>query len=317
MSKEIITIETIEEILKEINFPQQHNTELTRIVVLALLNRTPQLGLIKGKICLHDGARITDIINKFANGMLGKEYKENSRESVRKTSIKSLQEFGLIEVNKDNPGRATNSGNTNYTITPSFENLIMNYSTPNFDKMKLSFFNEIEHSRKDYIDTLKSISIKITLPNGKVKIFSPGEHNIIQKFIVEDLIFLDSDDPHLVYIGDTGQKEKLIDFAAAELINLTIDVRSKVPDVVIYDEAAKKVLVYEAVANCGPVDGRRKKEIEELFTECPFPLEMYSVFLSPQTFQKYAPSIASGTCAFIIEKHVKIDYTSYTTRLDY
>ncbi|MDZ4965209.1 restriction endonuclease, partial [Clostridium perfringens] len=34
----------------------------------------------------------------------------------------------LIERNADDPSRATNSGNTNYTIVPQLEKLISSYS---------------------------------------------------------------------------------------------------------------------------------------------------------------------------------------------
>lgn len=69
------------------------------------------------------GLRIHDII-VFARELLDKNYAENTRESIRKLSLKRLVNHGLLVLNPDNPKRPINSGSTNYALEPSFRKIL-------------------------------------------------------------------------------------------------------------------------------------------------------------------------------------------------
>jgi len=305
-------LEIIEAVLKDIGFPIQYCKELTYICVLALLDKKPRDGLIKGKTCLHDGARITDILNKFANGDLNKNYAENTRETIRKDSLKRLVDFGLVDVNKDDPMRSTNSGNTNYTIVPAFERLINSYGTEEYNHLKRDFENELEVHRRALIERLRNANVIIEVPNKEeVLVLSPGNHNIIEKFIVEEIMKLESEEPHLLYLGDTKNKLKYVDYKLAEEIGIIIDPHEKLPDVIGYDKKNEIILVYEAVASSGPVDELRLKEILDIFNDSPYSLKISTVFLSELVYRKYCNNIAPKTSVYIIESMMRIFYDKF------
>lgn len=309
--------EVIKKILEEIGFPNYANTDITHTSILALLSKDTSVPtLMKGKKCLYDGARITDIIS-FANAKLGKSYAENTRESIRKTALKNLLDFGLIDKNKDFPQRPVNSGNTNYTINPNFETLIYSFGSDTFNTLKRSFINQTVIDRQKQIEHLSLISIKITPPfkdeafTTKNLEYSPGDHNIISKFIVEDIILTKTANPTIVHIGDTEQKDKYFNQKLVDQLNIPFSKYSKYPDLIFFDNDKKRIIIFEAVASSGPVDTLRYKELQELFINCPYELDMNTVFLTDKKFREFSNRIAPGTTAYVIETLLKIDYSLY------
>lgn len=302
----------IGDILEEIGFPKRNITDLTKICISALIDKSPREGLIAGKKTLHDGARITDIIEYANTTFEDSHYAENTRESVRKHSLKYLMDSNLIERNADNPSRATNSGNTNYTIVPQFEKLIFSY--PNkieFNKLKKQFLNTEVLKVRNKIEKLKKLNrLSVILPSGSEIILSPGEHNIIEKTIVENL-FNTYSKPQLIYIGDTSNKvcDNSTNWELCEQIGLKIDKHNKLPDVIGFDSKTNKIMIWEAVASSGPVNDLRKKELDHLFKDCPFKIDYYTVFLTEKVYQKFASTISKGTSVYIIESKKHIIYS--------
>lgn len=306
-------LEIIGNILKEIGFPERNITDLTKICIAALIDKNPREGLINGKKCLHDGARITDIIEYANTTFEDAHYAENTRESVRKHSLKYLMDSNLIERNADEPSRPTNSGNTNYTIVPQFEKLISSYSNKaEFNELKKQFLDTEVLKIRTKIKNLKKLThLSVMPPSGSEIILSPGEHNIIEKTIVENLFNI-YNKPELVYIGDTSNKvcDNSTNWKLCKQIGLEIDKHDKLPDVIGFDSETNQVMIWEAVASSGPINDLRKKELDNLFKHCPFKINYYTVFLTEKVYQKFAPTISNGTSVFIIESRKHIVYSN-------
>ncbi|GGN94971.1 BsuBI/PstI family type II restriction endonuclease [Saccharibacillus kuerlensis] len=305
-------VQEILTILEGMAFPKQYTNELTAICILALQDRTPRSGLIKGHTCLAEGARITDILN-YARNDLGKNYAENTRETVRKNSLKQLVEFGLVHVNKDDPKRSVNSGKTNYTLVEEFSELLQLQGNPELLAQKmLNFADEITLNRQSYLAELQQHDIMINVPFSDTIIpYSPGDHNVIAKLIVEEIFKEDDREIHLAYLGDTKDKSKFLNGDLLNRLEISIDQHAKLPDVIGVDLNKGEVFIFEAVASSGPVDTLRKKELELLFAQCPYQLRMATVFLKRNVFQKYSNNIAPDTTVYVIENRMKISYKEY------
>ncbi|KAF6563420.1 hypothetical protein G9G63_14615 [Paenibacillus sp. EKM202P] len=309
----MLTIGIAKEILQRVGFPEQNCTDTTAICVIALQDRKPRQGLILGHQCLAEGARITDIL-EFARNDLGKNYAENTRETVRKHSLKYLVDFGLVHVNKDDPTRPVNSGNTNYTLVEEFDGLLKTYDDPSLFSNKIQgFVNEATINRKKYLESLENHKVQIEVPfkSHPLLLLSPGDHNIIEKLIVDELFIEEGRRTYLVYLGDTRNKKKYIDEELVERIRISVDEHAKLPDVIGFDESNNEVMIFEAVASSGPVDFLRKKELEVLFARCPYSLRMSTVFLKRSVFQKFSNNIAPGTSAYIAETKMKAVYETF------
>ncbi|PDY52290.1 hypothetical protein CON61_15895 [Bacillus toyonensis] len=125
------------------------------ICVLALSDTKTRENLIKGKNCLADGARITDIL-RYAENDLGKSYAENTRETIRKHSLKYLVDNEMVLVNADDANRPTNSGLTNYTLSDKFEKLLTTFQNDSmeFSQLKGEFINiELSNRRAELNST--------------------------------------------------------------------------------------------------------------------------------------------------------------------
>lgn len=308
-----LSISTVKEILNEIGFPQKNITDITSICVLALYDTKPRSHLIKNYTSLAQGARIRDILD-YSRTDLGKNYAENTRETVRKHSLKYLVDSGMVIQNADDPNRVTNSGLNNYILSDSFKKLLDAYLSNNteYNIIKNEFVDSVTIERRDNIEKLKKKPVIINSPIlDRELILSPGDHNIIEKFIVEDIFPKIAPNFQLVYIGDTKSKNLFIDYDICKTIGLTIDVHTKIPDVIGYDDTTKTIILFEAVASSGPIDDLRKKELLEIFQHWTGKLIFGTAFLSSKLFQSFSTTIACGTTAYIIESRKKITYDEY------
>ncbi|WP_280149093.1 BsuBI/PstI family type II restriction endonuclease [Bacillus safensis] len=308
-----LTISSVKNILTEVGFPQKNITDITAICILALYDTKPRKKLIKDYTYLAQGARIRDILD-FARTDLGRGYAENTRETVRKHSLKYLVDSGMVIQNADDPNRVTNSGLNNYILSDSFKKLLDAYllDKDSFEELKGEFVDNVTIERRNNINKLKKKPIIISLASSKEElVLSPGDHNIIEKFIVEDIFPKISPNSQFVYIGDTRLKNLYINHDICQAIGLKIDVHTKIPDVIGYDDTTKTILLFEAVASSGPIDELRKKELLEIFHHWPHNIIFGTTFLTQKLFQSFSTSIASGTTAYIIESRKQITYQDY------
>jgi len=309
----MLTIDDAKDLLNEIAFPSKYITDTTAICICALYDETPRFNLINGYTKLSQGARVTDIL-EFSAKELNRKYAENSRETFRKYSLKYLVDEGLAIKNPDKPTRATNSGLNNYVLSPHFKLLIDAYltDTQKFNEMKFLFANVITLARQEEINKLQEQRIHISIPFTNEEIsLSPGDHNIIEKFIVDEIMPSICPNFQVVYIGDTQDKNAYSNESLCQQIKLTIDVHNKIPDVIGYDPDTSTILLFEAVASSGPIDNLRKKELLDIFDATQFNLVFGTVFLYEKLFQSFSKTIALDTDVYIIESRKKVSYSAY------
>jgi len=106
-------IEEALQILNELGLPraQQNNRSAYTLLALAGIGENDPWILSSDRLIgIHE--IMVFIANKY-----GYQYAENTRESIRRQTIHQFEQAGLIERNKDNPRRPTNSGKTVYSLT--------------------------------------------------------------------------------------------------------------------------------------------------------------------------------------------------------
>ncbi|MGJ5629723.1 BsuBI/PstI family type II restriction endonuclease [Nostoc sp. CALU 1950] len=72
----------------------------------------------------------------------------------------------------------------------------------------------------------------------------------------------------LIYVGDTDEKFAHFDEAALADLGVNIDSHGKMPDVIIHFTTNNWLVLIEAVTSHGPINPKRKKELEVLFRAC-------------------------------------------------
>lgn len=94
---------------------------------------------------------------------------------------------------------------------------------------------------------------------------SPGGQNPLIKQVVEQFCARFASGGVVVYIGDTENKFEHLHAEYLSKLGVVIDSADKMPDVVVHDTKRNWLLLIEAVTSAGPVDGKQRKELKELF----------------------------------------------------
>lgn len=102
------------QVLRELGMPREQLNDRTAICLLALLNISPQKQWGQAENPLLGIRAILD----FAREELDVNYAENTRESVRKYSVKQLVSGGIVLHNPDKPDRPVNSSDNCYQVEP-------------------------------------------------------------------------------------------------------------------------------------------------------------------------------------------------------
>jgi hypothetical protein len=96
----------------------------------------------------------------------------------------------------------------------------------------------------------------------------------------------------VLYIGDT--ENKFVHLATKHLATLGVELHSaaKIPDVIVHDKAKNWLLLIEAVTSAGPVDGKRRKELNVLYAGCKVGLVFVTAFETRRDMQACLSHIA-------------------------
>ena len=105
----------------------------------------------------------------------------------------------------------------------------------------------------------------------------------------------------VLYIGDTENKFVHLETAGLAELGVELDSAAKIPDVIVHYTTKNWLLLIEAVTSAGPVDGKRRKELKELFTGCKAGLVFVTAFESRRTMQSFISHIAWESEVWIAE----------------
>jgi hypothetical protein len=132
----------------------------------------------------------------------------------------------------------------------------------------------------------------IRLPNGRQVRVSAGDDTRLIKRVVERFCPRWCPGGVVLYIGDTENKSANLKGKALAALGVTLDSAAKIPDVIVHDRAKNWLLLIEAVTSAGPVDGKRRKELKELFAGCKAGLVFVTAFENRRSMQSFLSQIA-------------------------
>ncbi|WP_256973647.1 BsuBI/PstI family type II restriction endonuclease [Nostoc sp. T09] len=136
---------------------------------------------------------------------------------------------------------------------------------------------------------------------GELKTFSPGGQNVLIEKIINEFAQRFTPEGRLIYIGDTDEKFAHFNELALQDLGVTVDSHGKMPDVIIHYLKNNWLVLIEAVTSHGPINPKRKKELQSLFAEIKIPLVMVTAFLSRKAMVEYLADIAWETDVWIAE----------------
>ena len=279
------------EILKELGLPkaQQNERSALTLIALAALKKDKPWSTAKARII-----RIHDILI-FMQKYYGKQYAENTRETIRRQTLHQFEQAGTVVRNPDDPQRPTNSPKTVYAIAGDALKVVKKYGTnqwksavQKFIKSKGRLIDKYEKRKKKYL-------ISVDLPDGELIYFSPGKHNELQAKIIKEFRTRFCKDAKVVYVGDAARKLLYVDKDLLKKLKIPITKHDKLPDVVLYDKKNNILLLIEAVTAHGPLSPKRHIELEKTLENSKTKRIYVSTFPDFHEFKKHIDNIAWET----------------------
>ncbi|MEH2164966.1 MAG: BsuBI/PstI family type II restriction endonuclease [Nostoc sp.] len=284
------------QILTQLGFPRTQLNERSALTLLALLDLKPT---DSWQLATSPLMGITPMINFMAQHY-GKTYKPNTRETVRRQTVHQFLDAGLIVANPDDLSRPINSPKTVYQVEKSALDLLRTYDTDEWTKSIHTYLSSVETLKKKYAQEREISRIPIVI-NGEIKTLSPGGQNILIEKIINDFASRFTPGGKLIYVGDTDEKFVHFDEAGLADLGVNIDSHGKMPDAIIHFTTNNWLVLIEAVTSHGPINPKRKKELEVLFRSAEIPLVMVTTFLSRKAMVAYLAEIAWETDVWVAE----------------
>lgn len=285
------------DILRALNVPLEQQNERSALTLLALLGMTPRKRWGDAETPMLG---ITEMMNHFERHF-GKRYAPNTRETVRRFTVHQFVQMGLVHANPDDSGRAVNSPDNRYQIAPDVLKLAREYGSPTWEESLNSFVASAEALHRLEPMERKMSLIPVRLPDGRELKLTAGGQNELVKKIVEEFCPRFTPGGVLVYVGDTGNKQRHVEAGYLQRLGLTMDEHGKMPDVVVHLPKKNWLVLIEAVTSHGPIGLKRHNELKDLFKEAKVGLVFVTAFLTRRAMTKYLSEIAWETEVWIAE----------------
>lgn len=303
MNKEEKLIQA-QELLKEFGLPKQQYNNRSAWVFLALANIKPQDDWKNAKAPLLPTVEIMQFIRQY----YGQDYKPNSRETIRRQTLHQFEQARIVDRNRDDPSRATNSKDNNYSLNQSIIDVIKSYPNGKWKQKISEYKKDLNNLQELYQRKLDKEKIPVRLPSGEEVKLSPGKHNQLHADIVHEFCprFV-GESGVVLYIGDTassrneGGKLMVLNTQKLEALGVPPMSHGKLPDVVVYDTKREWLFLIEAVTSHGPVSPKRWVELEDALKTCKVGRVYVTAFPNSAEFRRNAADIAWETEVWIAE----------------
>lgn len=295
-------IEIATEILASVGFPIHELTprrsERVAMALLATANINSLSQINKPKT-IDDGIvmKTRDIIN-FMNSHFSENISSGSYDDIRRKDLKQLI-LGSV-VMRTNENLARNDSTRGYALNHSAAPLFQSYGTDSWAD-EVEKFVDTHGFVTDLLDRSRDIvRIPITIEDKTFE-FSNGEHNVLQKAIVEEFLPIYGHGAEVLYIGDTADKYlHLAQERLDELGFFKLD-HGELPDVVAYSQSKNWLYLIEAVHSSGPISENRLLELKKLTKNCKADIVYVTAFLDRTTFRTWVKDIAWETEVWIAD----------------
>jgi adenine-specific DNA-methyltransferase len=283
--------------LEALNVPREQQNERSAVTLLALLGLTPRKQWADASDPMLGISEMMDYFDKH----FGKKYAPNTRETVRRFTVHQFVQMGLVVANPDDPARPVNSPNNCYQVAPTLLKLAREYGSPSWGQFLKSFVNSAEALRRLQPRERQMTLIPVRLPDGRELRLTAGGQNELVKKIVEEFCARFTPGGVLVYVGDTGNKQRHVEADYLQRLGLRMDEHGKVPDVMVHLPKKDWLVLIEAVTSHGAIGLKRHNELKELFKRAKAGLVFVTAFLTRRAMTKYLSEIAWETEVWIAE----------------
>lgn len=285
------------DVLESLGMPRAQLNERSALALLALLGLGPTTPWSEAT---DPPLGITPMMEIFAE-QYGKRYAPNTRETVRRQTVHQFLDAGFIVQNPDQPDRPTNSGKTVYRVEAGALELFRSYGGPDWDDRLAAYKESVGALRERYAREREMVRIPVRLGDERLVTLSAGGQNVLIRLVIEDFGSRFVPGGQVLYIGDADEKWMLFEESELAALGVQVDAHGKMPDVVLYDSDRNWLFLVEAVTSHGPVDAKRRAELETLFEGSSAGLVFVTAFLDRRAMVRFLGDISWETEVWVAE----------------
>lgn len=278
-------------LLDALNFDAERSNERSALVLLALAGLGPSQSWHEASNPMLRTVEIMDFLRQRHK----RDYKPNTRETIRRRTLHQFAEAGLIVQNPDQPNRPVNSPKWCYQLTDHALKVIKTFGSEDFQSSLSEYLAELPGLVSLYAAEREMVRIPIAFPDGRTITISGGGQNVLLKSMVDSFCPLFTPGGIVLYIGDADNK--WVHFEQEYLTGLGIDLNrhGKMPDLVVYMPNRNWLVLLEATTWHGPIDAKRYGELQTLFAGSTAGLVFVSCFPDRATMRTHLADIAWET----------------------
>lgn len=256
-------------------------------------------GLLRIKDANSEFSLKTREIITYVNEHFEENISSGSYDDIRRKDLKLLTTAEIIL--RSSPNAATNDSTRGYCVSPFYADLVKQHEDPNWKVLvskKLQGIEPLELKLKRKRE-IKKVPVK--LPSGKNLEFSAGEHNDLQKAIIEEFLPRYGYNSQVLYVGDTSDKYLHLDQIKLDELGLFKIAHEELPDVITYSSEKNWIYFIEAVHSSGPISELRLIQLQNLSRGCSADVIYVTAFLDRPKFRQFMTDIAWETEVWIAD----------------
>ena len=241
-----------------------------------------------------------EIIN-YENANYGENISSGSYDDIRRKDLLMPVQAQIVLNSSAFDSQATNNPTRGYALNPLFASLIRTFGTNEWEKSLIEYKSKAKLLRDELERRRNMEKIPVKLPSGVELELSAGEHNLLQKRIVEDFLPRFGMGAEVLYIGDTSDKFLYMNKEVLGKIGFFVLEHEELPDVVAYCREKNLLFLIEAVHSAGPMSEIRVMKLKKQLENCTANPVFITSFLDKKEFRKWVTEIAWETEVWIAD----------------
>jgi len=241
-----------------------------------------------------------DIIS-FENQYYSESISPGSYDDIRRKDLALLVEQGIVLNSSSLEAQSTNNPARGYALIASFAKLLHSFDTPDWNEELSSFLKNAKSLKEELERKRETDNIPVTLPDGIRLVLSSGEHNALQKAIVEVFLPIFGMGAEVLYIGDTCNKYLYLQQDRLQELGYFTVGHEELPDIIAYSKQRNLLFLIEAYHSTGQWSEIRLKRIKTKLKGCTANIAFFTAFESMESFRKKASEIAWETEVWVAD----------------
>ena len=237
----------------------------------------------------------------FENEKFGRSYSPGSYDDVRRRHLILLTTAGYVVNSSSLASQSTNNPTRGYAASPGFAALLRTYGKPEWTRTVADFMVQRETLRSELERKRELERIPVVLPSGVEIKLSAGEHNVLQRDIVQKFLPRFGFGAEVLYLGDATERYLVRETERLSALGFFVLEHDELPDVIAYSETKNLLFLIEAVHSSGEMTELRMRKLKGKLSKCKASLVFVSAFATRRDFRKFSADLAWESEAWIAE----------------